>query len=102
MITRHIDDHDGDIAAGITSAARRIAANLPISAITMILATPNDLFSLRYPDTHNLFVLHRAAGGPHGQRPGWENDTMAWAALTGPIPGRVSGPGARSLTIVAS
>jgi len=36
------------------------------------------------------------------QRPGWENETMAWAALTGPIPGRVVSPGTRSLTIAAS
>lgn len=68
LITRHIDDHDGDIAAGITSAARWTAANLPIYAINMILTTPAELFALRYPDTHNLFVLHRAAGGPHGHR----------------------------------
>jgi len=27
------------------------------------------------------------------QRPTWENDTMAWAALTGPIPGWLSSPG---------
>ena len=27
------------------------------------------------------------------QRPAWENETMAWAALTGPIPGRVVSPG---------
>jgi glutamine amidotransferase len=33
-----------------------------------LLSTPHDLFALRYPDTHNLFVLHRAAGGPHGHR----------------------------------
>jgi hypothetical protein len=31
------------------------------------------------------------------QRPAWENDTMAWAALTGPIPGRLVSPGAKSL-----
>jgi glutamine amidotransferase len=68
LITRHIDDHGGDIAAGITSAARWTAANLPIYAINIILTTPTELFALRYPDTHDLLVLHRTAGGPHGQR----------------------------------
>lgn len=68
LITRHTDDHGGDIAAGITSAARWIAANLPIYAINMILTTPDELFALRYPDTHDLLVLQRPAGGPHGQR----------------------------------
>ena len=36
------------------------------------------------------------------QRPGWENDTMAWAALTGPMPRRSVSPGARSSTMVCS
>jgi predicted glutamine amidotransferase len=68
LITQHTDDHGGDITAGITSAARWIAANLPIYAINMILTTPDELFALRYPDTHDLLVLQRSAGGPHGQR----------------------------------
>ena len=33
------------------------------------------------------------------QRPGWENATMAWAAVTGPMPGRWVRPGARSSTM---
>jgi predicted glutamine amidotransferase len=68
LITRHIDANGGDIGAGITSAARWVAANLPIYAINIILTTPSDLFALRYPDTHDLFVLRRAEGGPHGHR----------------------------------
>lgn len=36
------------------------------------------------------------------QRPGWENDTMAWAALTGLMPGRLVSPGASSPTIASS
>jgi predicted glutamine amidotransferase len=68
LITRHTDDHGGDIAASITSAARWIAANLPSYAINLILTTPDELFALRYPDTHDLLVLQRPAGGPHGHR----------------------------------
>jgi predicted glutamine amidotransferase len=68
LITRHIDAHSGDISAGITSAARWTAANVPLYAINIVLTTPTDLFALRYPDTHDLFGLHRAAGGPHGHR----------------------------------
>jgi hypothetical protein len=33
------------------------------------------------------------------QRPGWEKDTMAWAALTGPMPRRSVRPGATSSTM---
>lgn len=68
LITRRIDAHGGDIGAGITSAARWVAANLPIYAINIILTTPTELFALRYPDTHGLFVLRRDAGGQHGDR----------------------------------
>ena len=68
LITRRIDVHGGDIGAGITSAARWVAATLPIYAINIILTTPTELFALRYPDTHGLFVLRRGAGGQHGDR----------------------------------
>ena len=67
-ITRHIDASRGDIGAGITSAARWAAAHLPIYSINIVLTTSTDLFALRYPDTHDLLMLHRAAGGPHGHR----------------------------------
>jgi glutamine amidotransferase len=68
LITRHIDATGGDIGAGITSAARWAAAHLPIYSINIVLTTPTDLYALRYPDTNDLLVLHRGAGGPHGHR----------------------------------
>jgi glutamine amidotransferase len=68
LITRHIDASGGDIGAGITSAARWVAATVPIYSINIVLTTPTELFALRYPDTHDLLVLNRPAGGPHGHR----------------------------------
>jgi predicted glutamine amidotransferase len=68
LITRHIDATGGDIGVGITSAARWAAAHLPIYSINIVLTTPTDLYALRYPDTNDLLVLHRGAGGPHGHR----------------------------------
>ncbi len=68
LITQHIDSHGGDVGAGITSAARHVADTLPVYAINLVLTTPTELWALRYPDTHELYVLHRAAGGPHGDR----------------------------------
>jgi predicted glutamine amidotransferase len=68
LITRHIDASGGDIGAGIASAARWVAANVPIYAINIVLTTPTELFALRYPDTHDLLVLRRSAGGQHGHR----------------------------------
>ena len=68
LITKQIDAHDGDINAAITAAARWVAENLPVYAINLILTTPTELWALRYPDTHDLFLLRRGPGGTHGDR----------------------------------
>ncbi|MEU3557120.1 class II glutamine amidotransferase [Streptomyces fragilis] len=68
LITRETRRHDGDVTAGIRQAARWIAANLPVYALNLILVTPRELWALRYPDTHDLYVLERGAGGLHGGR----------------------------------
>ncbi|MEV4378522.1 class II glutamine amidotransferase [Streptosporangium sp. NPDC049644] len=68
LITRETRAHGGDVAAGIESAARWVARNLPVYALNLVLTTPRDLWALRYPDTHELYVLRRAAGGQHGVR----------------------------------
>jgi predicted glutamine amidotransferase len=68
LITRETRRHDGDVTAGIRQAARWIAANLPVYALNLILIAPKELWALRYPDTHDLYVLERPAGGPHGSR----------------------------------
>jgi len=62
LITREID-RLGDVGAGIASAARWIAANLRMLAINLVLIDATDLWALRYPDVHDLFVLERPAGG---------------------------------------
>ncbi|MFH8223177.1 class II glutamine amidotransferase [Streptomyces sp. NPDC018057] len=68
LITREIREHGGDVGAGVRRAAGWIAANLPVYALNLILVTPDDLWALRYPDTHELYVLERPVGGPHGGR----------------------------------
>jgi glutamine amidotransferase len=59
---------DGDVGRAITDAVGWIAAHLPVYALNLILTTPTDLWALRYPETHPLFVLPRPAGGTHGDR----------------------------------
>lgn len=59
---------DGDLGRAIVDAVDWIAANLPVYALNLILTTPADLWVLRYPDTHPLYVLARPAGGTHGHR----------------------------------
>jgi predicted glutamine amidotransferase len=68
LITRETARHGGDPGAGIAAAARWVAAELPMFAINVILAGPADLWALRYPDVHELWVLERGPGGTHGTR----------------------------------
>jgi glutamine amidotransferase len=67
LISKEIE-RDGDVGRAIVRAASWVADNLPIFALNLVLIGPSDLWALRYPDTHELFVLERAAGGPTGQR----------------------------------
>jgi predicted glutamine amidotransferase len=68
LVTRETDRNGGDVGAGIVAAARWVAAELPLYAINLILATADGLWALRYPDVHELWILERAAGGPRGSR----------------------------------
>jgi predicted glutamine amidotransferase len=64
LITREIRrTGSDDVGAGIAAAARWVAANLPVLSINCVLTTASDVWALRYPDTHGLFVLEREAGG---------------------------------------
>ncbi|HEY1519069.1 MAG TPA: class II glutamine amidotransferase [Solirubrobacteraceae bacterium] len=67
LITKEIE-RDGDVGGAIVRAAGWIAANLPVFALNIVLITPEELWALRYPDVHELYVLERAAGGPTGHR----------------------------------
>jgi predicted glutamine amidotransferase len=63
LITGEIDRHDGDVGAGIRAAVKWVVQHLPILSINFVLITATDLWALRYPETHSLFVLERPAGG---------------------------------------
>ncbi|HKO28495.1 MAG TPA: class II glutamine amidotransferase, partial [Solirubrobacteraceae bacterium] len=69
LMTKRIEENGGDIAAGVTQAAREIAAEIPLYSLNMVLTTPTDVWALRYPDTNELWILERsiaALGGPGG------------------------------------
>ncbi len=55
----------GDTEKGLLAAARWVAEHLPLYALNIILTTDTDLWALRYPDTHELWVLERE---PHHGR----------------------------------
>src|SRR5664280_2248727 len=50
----------GDVTAGITEAARWVADELPLYALNIVLITFDGLWALRYPATHELYVLDHA------------------------------------------
>jgi predicted glutamine amidotransferase len=57
LITQEIDDHDGDVTAGIVAAVSWIAETLELYAVNILLATDTELWALRYPQTHDLLWL---------------------------------------------
>jgi len=69
LMTKRIEEQGGDVIAGITAAAREIAAEIPLYSLNMLLTTQTDVWALRYPDTNELWILERsiaALGGPDG------------------------------------
>jgi glutamine amidotransferase len=63
LITAETNRHGGNVAAGLTTAISWIIENLPVYALNLVLSTATDLWALRYPATHELYVLARPAGG---------------------------------------
>jgi len=97
LMTRRIEEHDGDVAAGIAHAAGEIAAEITLYSLNMLLTTPTDVWAFRYPDTNELWVLERsiaALGGPDG---GF--DQRAASGITRVFSGQLS---IRPATIIAS
>ena len=68
LVTREARAAGGDVGAGIEAAVGWIAERLPMFSLNLVLATPDELWALRYPDTNELWLLERRAGGPHGCR----------------------------------
>ncbi|EME52936.1 class II glutamine amidotransferase [Amycolatopsis decaplanina] len=95
LVTKETDAHHGDVGAGIIAAARWAAEHLPVYAINLILNTPTELWALRYPDTHDLYVLQRSPGGTHGNR------HLEHASAAGRIRAR-SGPLAHHRAVVVA
>jgi predicted glutamine amidotransferase len=62
LITGSIRARGGDEAAGLVDAVRWLAGNVPIYAVNILLSTATDMWALRYPDSHELYLLDRAHG----------------------------------------
>ena len=67
LIASEIRSGDGDVGSAITRAVQWVADQVPVFAVNIVLAGPDDLWALRYPDTHDLYLLRPAA--THAGRP---------------------------------
>jgi len=101
LLTRHIDEADGDVEAGIRRTVGWLSDNTPMTAINMVLATPDDLWALRYPHMRTLYWNH--AGGAGGAAGGGSGVAQAAAGARGLSSGELgAGRSAGASTIVAS
>jgi predicted glutamine amidotransferase len=66
LATACIRAQNGDVSAGLVDAVSWLAANVPIYAVNVLLCTGAQMWALRYPDTHQLFMLDRRRDGAPG------------------------------------
>jgi predicted glutamine amidotransferase len=59
LITAHIRQRGGDVGASIVDAVGWLAETVPIFALNVLLCTATDMWALRYPETHELYMLDR-------------------------------------------
>ncbi|WP_068179530.1 class II glutamine amidotransferase [Mycobacterium sp. UM_CSW] len=86
LITGSIRARDGDETAGLVDAVRWLAGNAPIYAVNVLLSTATDMWALRYPDTHELYLLDRRLDGA----PSFDMQTNRIRAWSEPLCNRSS------------
>lgn len=65
LITGEARGNGGDLAAAITAALTWVAENLRLFAVNLVITTPTELWAVRYPATHPLYVLQVRGEGSH-------------------------------------
>ncbi|WP_024818639.1 class II glutamine amidotransferase [Arthrobacter sp. 31Y] len=59
LITAETRRAGGDVGTGIVEAINWVARELPVFSLNFILSTATDMWVLRYPATHELYMLER-------------------------------------------
>lgn len=66
LITACIRARNRDVTAGLVDAVSWLADNVPVYALNILLCMGTQMWALRYPETHQLFMLDRSDDGePH-------------------------------------
>ncbi len=68
LITAETARRKGDMFDGLLAATSWISDHLPVYALNLVVSTATDLWALRYPAVHDLYVLDRPAGGTGASR----------------------------------
>ncbi|WP_422935629.1 class II glutamine amidotransferase [Sinomonas sp. P47F7] len=69
LITAEARIAGGDLEAGIVNAVSWIAERLPVFSLNFIITTATDVWALRHPETHELYVREdRGPAGPTERR----------------------------------
>jgi predicted glutamine amidotransferase len=66
LITAESRRAGGDVTEGITRAITWIAERLPVYSLNLILTTATDLWAVRFPATHELYILQSDPAGVYG------------------------------------
>ncbi|BBZ12496.1 class II glutamine amidotransferase [Mycobacterium branderi] len=64
LITASIRACGGDVSTGLVDAVRWLADTVPIYAVNILLSTATDVWALRYPESHELYMLDCRQAGP--------------------------------------
>jgi predicted glutamine amidotransferase len=59
LITASIRATEGDVEKGLLDAMRWLARNVEIYAVNLLLSTATDVWALRYPESHEFYMLDR-------------------------------------------
>ncbi|MFZ3453906.1 class II glutamine amidotransferase [Arthrobacter sp. 7Tela_A1] len=68
LITGIARENGGDLGQAIAGALTWIAENLHLYAVNLVITTPEELYAVRYPDTHPLYVLQESADDQHAAK----------------------------------
>lgn len=78
----------GDVERALVDTLRHVAETYPVFAANVILATPTDLWAVRYPEPNELWLLEREAGGPRHCRHLDQSSSRGTRVRSGDLTGR--------------
>ncbi|PWH06131.1 class II glutamine amidotransferase [Brachybacterium endophyticum] len=76
LITGETAVHEGNLHDGLVAAVTWVLANVPVYSLNLVAAREEHLYALRLPETNELWVRDRPAGGRHADGLEQSSDTL--------------------------